>query len=479
MQLTTGRTGFDRQAPDLHHVGSVHDRTVGSWVLASWVAVVMIVVLPCALVTVTPTPSSSSWLFALAAIAISGARYAWLVAIGQRRLYELTFWVFTYVFLGLAPLVQMRTERTPATAPRVDPSLDQAAMTVMLVGTAVVLIGLSVRLPTNNWMRSPLVVDGVDPTRTVLLALFALGVTAYYVSGVGIATLFSSRFEWLDAVATTWSQGSVAPLATPLIAGGALLVSFIALAKYIMQTRNREWPLIVLTLGVLAGLFLIMLNPITSPRTYLGVAAMAIAAVFGVFAKPQGFRITAVAWVVVLIFVFPLADYFRTPDPAFKASSPVESLISPDFSGFAEINNTLLYVDRFGVTGGRQAVGVALFWFPRRFWPDKPINTTELLASSRGYNFQNLGSPIWSELFINGGWGFLVVGMFLLGVVVRALDRRLESSLQRARAPGVLGCIAPFYFMLLVRGSLLQAMGFLFVLVACSMFVGNWKRNVS
>ena len=315
--------------------------------------------------------------------------------------------------------------------------------------------------------------------RTVLLALLALAVAAYYVASVGIGTLFSSRFEWLDAVASAWGQGNVAPLATPLIAGGALLVSFLALLKHLLQTHDREWPLVALAAGVFATLSLIMLNPITSPRTYFGVGAMAIATMLGVFATRCRFRVTAIVWVIVLILLFPIADYFRTPDPSFKSTSPVESLISPDFSGFAEINNTLLYVDRYGVTDGKQAAGVALFWFPRRFWSGKPVNTTELVAASRGYNFQNLGAPIWSEFYINGGWPLLILGMFCLGIVVRALDNRLAEALRRARAPGVLGCIAPFYFMLLVRGSLLQAMGFLSVLAACTVFVSSWKRNAT
>jgi hypothetical protein len=309
--------------------------------------------------------------------------------------------------------------------------------------------------------------------------LFALAVCAYYVASVGFSTFFSSRYEWLDTVSSVWGQGSVAPLATPLIAGGALLVAFIALVKYISQTQSRDWLLLALTVFVALGVALIMLNPITSPRTYFGVAAMAIAAVFGVFSKPNLFRLTVIVWVVVLIFIFPLADYFRTPDPAFKSNTPVEGLITPDFSSFAEINNTLLYVERYGTTHGTQAEGVILFWFPRRFWPDKPLDTTELVAASRGYTFQNLGAPIWSEFFINGGWPLLVLGMFGFGIVVRFLDDGIEKSLQRARAPGVLGCIAPFYFGLLVRGSLLQAMGFLFVLVACSIFVSRWKRTTS
>lgn len=452
-------------------------QTVGSWTLAVWGGVGMVVLLPLILSVVTPTPVGSSWLLALVVTTIAGTRYMWIVAMGLRRLYELTFWVFVYVFLGLAPLVQLRTQRTPGTAPRIDTTLNQPAMLLVILGIVVTLAGLSVSFEGRGSRRLGFTVDGVHPLRTILFALFALVVCAYYVAKVGLGTFFTSRYEWLDAVAAVWGQGSFAPLATPLIAGGGLLVAFIALIKCRMQAQHRGWPILLLTVCVALCLALTMLNPFTSPRTYFGVAAMAIAAVFGVFASQKLFRVTAVIWVLALIFVFPLADYFRTPDPAFKSSTPIEGLITPDFSSFAEINNTLLYVNRYGITDGRQAAGVVLFWYPRRFWPDKPVDTTELVAASRGYTFQNLGAPIWSELYINGGWALLVVGMFILGVAMRSLDNRIEISLRRARAPGVLGCIAPFYFGLLIRGSLLQAMGFLFVLIACSAFVTRWRRS--
>jgi hypothetical protein len=450
-------------------------QTVGGWVLANWVGVAMIVILPAALVSATPAPKSANWLFALVVTTISGARYLWIVADGRRRLYELTFWVYTYIFLGLAPLVQMRTGATPPTSPRIDTTLNQAAMVVVVVGIVAFVIGHSVST-SRPVLRGILVVNGVDLRRTVALALFALAVDGYFISSVGITSFFSNRYELFNAFGSVWGDQLIGVLAAPLIAMGALLVAFIALVKCIVQTRSREWPLIALT--VMVGLALaITINPITNGRITFGTTVMAVAALFGLFSTAKRFRIIAVLWVVVLIVVYPFAEVLRTPDPAFKSVSPVESLTTPDFDALAEINNTILYVNRYGATHGIQAAGVVLFWVPRKLWPEKPNDTAILIAESRGYSFQNLSAPLWAEFYINGGWPFLVIGMFMLGIAVKFQDNRIEKTLQRARAPGILDCILPFYFTILLRGSLLQAMGFLFVVVASAVFVSRWERT--
>ncbi|OBA93109.1 hypothetical protein A5662_20345 [Mycobacteriaceae bacterium 1482268.1] len=122
---------------------------------------------------------------------------------------------------------------------------------------------------------------------------------------------------------------------------------------------------------------------------------------------------------------------------------------------------------------------MALFWMPRRIWPDKPHDTGILLAESRRYGVSNLSAPLWAEMYINGGWPLLITGMLALGVFVRSQDGRIEKTLQRARAPGVLACIMPFYLIILLRGSLLQAMSYLLVAILSAAFVTRWARSRS
>ena len=79
-------------------------------------------------------------------------------------------------------------------------------------------------------------------------------------------------------------------------------------------------------------------------------------------------------------------------------------------------------------------------------------------------------------MYINGGWPVLVIGMLGLGVVVRSQDNRIEEGIRRARAPSIFALILPFYLTILLRGSLLQAMSHLLVIVGGAIFVSRWER---
>lgn len=451
---------------------------LGAWILATWVGVGTVVLLPAALIYITPAPNSSVWLLALVITTISGFRYTWIVADGRRRLFEVSFWVFTYVFLGIAPLVQLRTGQTPYTTPRIDITLQLEAMVIIIIGIVSFAVGLSAVGTRRRLLPETYEVNGVNRGRTVVLAVFALLVDLYFISKVGPATLFSSRDSLARAIEAAWPVSFIAVFISA-IAGMSTLVAFIALVKFIWQTGTREWPLIGLT--VIVGLALaVTINPISNARYVFGTAALAVAALFGLFATPRRFRLTAIMWLIVLILVFPLMDAFRySTDGELKSRTLTESLSSPDFDAYAQINNTLLYVEREGLTQGRQAAGVLLFWVPRSLWPDKPRDTGILIAETRGYEFKNLSAPIWAELYINGGWALLVIGMLGLGVLVRSQDKRIEDSLQRARAPSILACILPFYLMIVLRGSLLQAMSYLFAILSCAVFVSRWKKASS
>ena len=440
--------------------------------VGAWVAVAMVVVLPAVLVHFTPAPTGSAWLGALLIIVVSGIRYAWIVGDGRRRLIEMSFWVFTYVFLGIAPLVQIRTATYPDTTPRVDPSLNGAAATMVLVGLGAFALGLMVPARRAGRAHKPL---ALNERRVVILALAALAVNVYLASKTGVGVLFANRQDRLDLEQTVWPDTAVYGLVSAL-GSMSLVVAFVALVKYMREAGIRTWPMIVLASAV--GLTLLMtLNPISTARYVFGTAALAVLAAFGMFATRERFRVVAVLAVVVLIAVFPLADAFRYSNTAeLKATDTFSALTSPDFDAFDQINNTILYVDRHGSTNGKQALGVVLFAVPRRIWADKASDTGALLADTRHYQNRNMSAPLWSELYINGLWVALVLGMFGLGALAKIGDARIEEGLQHSRAPAILACVLPFYLLIVLRGSLLQAMSYLTVIVVCSLFVTERRK---
>lgn len=438
-----------------------------------WVAVAMVVAVPAVLIHSTPSTADSSWLAALLITVVSGARYAWIVGDGRRRLVEMSFWVFTYVFMGLAPMVQIRSGVYPVTTPRVDTSLNGLAATVVLVGIAAFVLGLMMPARRRGQAHTAVQVNGY---RAVSLAVLALAVNAYYVSKLGVGLLFANRLDRDNMETIVWSDSSTYGIIAAS-ASMSVVVAFVALVKYLQQAQKRSRAMIALT--IIVGITLAAtLNPISSARYIFGTAALAALASLGAFATRDRFRAIAVLAVVALVAVFPLLDAFRyTSNADFKVTDTFSALTSADFDSFEQINNTLLYVDRNGSTHGKQALGVILFAVPRRIWPDKASDTGVLLAEYRHFGNLNMSAPIWTELYINGMWVALIIGMFALGVIAKIADTRIEETLQHSRAPAILACVLPFYLLIVMRGSLLQAMSYLTVTIACSLFVSEWRKR--
>lgn len=409
---------------------------------------------------------------AVAVLVLSGVRFAWLLGLGERRLMELSLWTFTYVFLGLAPLVQIQTSRWPETAPRVFLAYLEPAMWVILVGTMSALVGVlaaSRRPALAKPTRPSRVIEG----RVTLLGVVALAANAYLLYTIGQTSPLLSRTELREVEFAAFGDQSM----TVLIVGICtmpLLVAFVALVQVNRQRRERG-------LRVKHGLMLVTglavlysVNPISSPRYYTGTVLLAMAAALGAYATPARVRFSAVAFLAGLLLLFPLADSFRNAGPVDVEFQPLVSLTTGDFDGLVQTMNTTRYVDLKGVTWGEQAAGVALFWVPRGWWEDKPIDTGGLVAQSAGYQFTNMSAPLWAEMFINGGWVLLAVGALTFGWWVRRWDDRAVSS---GAATSPLAMILPFYLVILLRGSLLQAMAYLAVLVAASWFVSDRRSH--
>jgi hypothetical protein len=436
------------------------DLAVGTAVFAA-----LVILTPVALMAATPQPIHPEWILTLPIVAAAGARLAVIIGTGERRLFDFTFWLFAYAFFGLAPLVQLRSGIFPETTPRLDTEQLATAVVVIAVSLAVYQVG---SLVAGSATPRSTTVSGVRESRVAGLSIAALLVSGYYLALLGVTVFFVSRQQFEGATQALWPDTAVAIIVRATVTM-LLLVAFVALIEV---RRQPGAPRRTMMYSAVTLLLVVTVNPISSARYIFGTFALTAVAALGGYATKKRFRVAAALIVATLLLVFPISDYFRyAGQGSFKSSSPVQSLTTGDFDAFGQITNVLVYLDRHGSSDGRQALGVALFWVPRALWPDKPEDTGILLADERQYAFTNLSAPLPAELMINGGWPGLVLGMFAFGWFTRRADAKILRSLEIRGVPSVLGCILPAYLFILLRGSLLQAMPFLFVIVLAALRV--------
>jgi len=470
--------------------------------IALWSFAVLGVFGPVAIIQITGPAPNLSWLGPLAISIICAARLSWILGVGERRLFECMIWIFTYAFMGLAPMTQIRERIWPITTYRMDSTLVWGGTVIVTVGVVAFLLGTMTSSAVVSRSRKTRVASRlallrrdkspggdverptftVNEKRIVLLAVLAIGLNLYFLSRMGWILFLQSRNSAYEIHKGAWSSTA---MSTFIRAGTymSLTVVFVALVRFRREAKRaarlgspQSTPtmrLNMVLLVVIATLLFNTLNPISTARYLSGTALLAAAAAFGLFASAARFRIVMFGFIAALLVIFPVMDAFRY---TFKAKNlaitdPVEAFLAPDYDSFAQIMNGWLITQREGIDIGRQLVGVILFWVPRPLWPEKPVDTGIFIANSRGYVVTNLSAPLQIEMFVNGGFILLILVMFVAGYLVYAWDTNVERELALFHMPSVLGCILPFYTLILLRGSLLQAMPYLFVTICCWLFV--------
>lgn len=431
---------------------------------------------------------SSAWIVTFALTAWAGARLAYRIVIGTPRLFDFIFWLFVYIFMGITPTAQMRSDELSTTTPGMYPDQDLHIAEIVWLGIILYEAGRLVhrqranRLSPShpNLRANPVVCASLDvaPARAIALTLVGVASSAYYISKVGVGSLFTDRYAAAairaEAFPDIASRSIVASLASYplLIAAGVYLRVW--LTRAYSSASGRYLPLLIPTLGTL----LLVVNPVSSARYDLGTVGFALAVFVGATSTVRRARASMAGVLVAFLFIFPIADAFRgatvnTTRNGFFG----EYLANPDYDAFWQIGNALRYDNDGLVQPFRQVLGVLLFWVPRGIWPTKPQDTGTLLADYRGYSFGNLSAPLWAELLVNGGPILVALGFFFLGYFLRKLDDRSSTaSLGTGQLWSIIGGVFPFYMVILLRGSLLQATGTLVVAVACTLFVRTRRR---
>jgi hypothetical protein len=399
-------------------------------------------------------------------------RLGMIYAAGRPDWLQITFWGFVYTWLGLAPLIQLIAGRTPfRQAINYQIGISQA-LTVM-VGILAYDAGrtLADRLP----VAPPKYRRTIAPRRVLVASVLAVIITPalVQVSG-GLSAVFSSREARTAALVTAGYYSDNSKSVGALISAAATVLPFVALyCVLVLRQQGHRVLQSRLSFVLLCLLLLIsnalLNNPISSSRFWVLTVLLAFVFVVPAFQSMRWVRAVVGGFVVSSAAVFPYLDAYRYSDVNVQ-QRPIWYFLAYklDYDAMAQIGNSVRFVGSQGHLHGHQLLGTLLFWVPRRWWSDKPVDTGSLLAQHTGYRSLNLSGPLWAEMLVDFGL-IGVVGCFvLLGYFSRRWTARYLLALARPTYYSALIGAYPIFAMyqvLILRGSLLQAMGRLAVLI--------------
>jgi hypothetical protein len=407
-------------------------------------------------------------------VAHAGSALTWVLTDTRVRFVAFGFWLFAYVWLGLAPLAMLATDDYPL-GYRTDEATSFAVTVLIEVGLLAYSAGAA--LAARRTDRRPVVLQPLLSRRLAPLPVLVLSGLSLVLAVVliprlgGLGVFFTSRQALWQSEATTDTERT---LRTWIIA----VPAFWALMGLIHLPRRKPGDRLLrgvrlLLLPLLLGLNVVINNPISRPRFWAGTVLLALLFSWGFFNRPRAFRITAAALTAVVLLVFPYSDYFRySQREAVDVVSLTEQLTSNmDYDSFQQMQTGVDYVEKNGFSPS-DALGSLVFMVPRSVWPEKPQALGITLAQHAGYEFWNLSAPLWIESYTWAGFPAVVAVFLLLGAAGRRMDDIRERLRDKQATMAFLLVPAfAFYQLIFLRGSLLAIVGPMLLLLITPLFI--------
>ncbi|MFE7269213.1 hypothetical protein [Streptomyces sp. NPDC057623] len=408
-------------------------------------------------------------------VAHSGGALARVLTATSVRLVAFGFWLFVYVWLGLAPLAMLATDAYPLEY-RTGETTAFAAAALTEVGLLAYTAGAALAAGRENgtsFVCEPLLSRRLAPLPVLLLCGLSLVLAAVLIPGQegGISAYFTSR----QALRQSGDEADLAhalrvwALAVPAFWAAVALVHLPRRPAGDRVLRALRWML----LPLLLALNVVVNNPISRPRFWAGTVLLVLLFSWRRFSTPKAFRVTAVGLTTVVLFAFPYSDYFRYDErEAVEVVALAEQFSSNmDYDAFQQMQTGIDYVQENGFSPSA-ALGPVLFMVPRSMWPDKPQTTGIELADYAGYDFHNLSAPLWIESYLWGGAPCVLAVFSLLGAAGRRMDDIRERL--RDRQGTLAALLVPayaFYQLIFLRGSLMAIVGPLLLLLTVPLLI--------
>lgn len=455
--------------------------------LCVW-TVVLTVLLPVLVLRSPNGPVPAALVLQAVVVAHTGGALARVLTAPKVRLVGLGFWMFSYIWFGLAPLPMLTSDTYPwPYRAGAETSLRAVAMVELgllaySAGTALAARRAHLHAARPG-LPERLLARRLAPWRVLVLCGCALALAVLLLHGQpgGIGAYFTSREAInetgaLDEAPDAFLQPLRSwSLSVPAFWGLLGLLRLPRLPDGDRLLRALRW----LLLPLLAAVNIIVNNPISKPRFWAGTVLLTLLFNVSRLCRPRATRALAVAVLATVLVVFPYSDYFRYDDRhAVSVVSLSEQFTTKgDYDAFQQVQTGLDYARDKGISP-RRALGPLFFMVPRSVWPGKPDDTGIALAQYAGYDFLNLSAPLWIESYLWAGPPAVALVFLLLGTAGRRMDEVRDRLLGR---PGTLaGLLVPafaFYQLMFLRGSLLGITGPMLLLLTVPLLISTPGRR--
>lgn len=427
-------------------------RNVSLQTLVAFTAVLLVIVLQ-----FTDKITGSIFPFLLISILCSfqiskTINFAW------ERLHEQIFWLYSFVWLGLAPIAQQLSGKRPLPF---DVTTSDYSSAGWLVFFSLIAYSIVIEIRVKQFKEKIVENPKLRIQKLIFVSQLASVLSIIIVIWIGPSVFLQSREDLSKALFQEGradnSQGAI----LAALCCVPIFVCMIALQFQVkfpheidMQKKLQRVSRWILILNLFVN------NPISQGRFWFCTVWGSLLLV-RIWGKSKTVTYFPLIGILFVLLIFPVSDIFRysTSSGDLKLSSPLSMLESKgDFDSFEQIAWGVKYVKEVGHTNGSQILGAATFAVPRAIWPDKPRDTGIILGKAANFGNLSLSAPIWIEGYIDGGLILMCLYM-LLFAYMHSFFREISRN-----NPGFTIIFIP-YQLVILRGSLIASMGVTAVLL--------------
>jgi hypothetical protein len=429
-------------------------------------------------------PQGLEWWVLVSLVAVNTLSSWRLFTDGRPYSLNKVWWLFSIVFLGIIPSVQIAVHTTPW-------HTGDILLSSMLKANGLILLCMGIYEAVRIWSSRnfiPHPEHAPPPVAPVLIRQFSHLAPAIMLS-CGAALIVVCGYQGLflrgHMESSLWKYSTTFQLLFDKGIRGTMLWCCVAA---IVLHRQHKLELSTLLLVLIPG-FLFNF-PLALPR-YLALTiylSWVLAAGVHAFKRRHAFSLILLGLFILVAPILGITRYAgidmerRMADPTayFK-----KSVVVSDYDAWSSLCRVVQYTDVHGATSGKQLMGVALFFVPRSVWPSKPIGSGAYLFNELGLGFNNVACTFLAEGYINFGIIGSLVFAALMAVVIARYDGWYWRRGGRIRftLPRLFYFVAIGMLFFVLRGDLLSSFaytvgfGFLFTFWQAMFFWRLKKRE--
>ena len=296
----------------------------------------------------------------------------------------------------------------------------------IIISNNIVLLGIICFIIGNQWyfkfskVRNPVKIDKIRMWVIYLILVILTGYLFYLLSTMSIGEFFvRASFE-----KSNLSSQSLSLISDSFRNGAALICSLSLIRNFKMKKSFHHFLLMLYSL--ILSFFLI---PPTGVARFLAGAFYGSLFLYSFPSLRKGKKFLFLMFFFILI-IFPLLNNFRYVNnnnelEIFDIINGLnKNFQEADFDAYTMLIYTVRYVSDYGISFGRQFLGVILFFLPRTMWEGKPIGSGNtivdyLLIPIHG----NVSNPFLAEFYINFGFFGVIFCSILMGCLFKTIDK--------------------------------------------------------